>query len=227
MGVNSVPYDGGSHANYQITDPEGIAAVVDLHAAIVRRLDELEQNAARTAYKEEAYQTETTTTISLNYTMKDGRTVTRRYDLPIRASALTDPESYASKLKSFINRPELIREAYWSNLPYGGLPERVEVSGGYLSNTQGTEQVLWKAVQEDLNAGRLGRRYLLDDRERQENCFISDIDLYLTWSSVGPDGEKEANSTDILFTPQVTSTSTLKALEELGLRHLVRSRQES
>ena len=241
-GVNSVPYDGGSYANYRITNPEEIAAVVDLHASVVRRLEDLEQSGASDNYNEDAYETETSTTLRLNYTMKDGRTVSRRYDMPICAAALTDPESYAAKLQALINRPELIRTAYWNGLPSGQLPEGMEVSGGYISNTRGAKedsgrhdsydlniqeaQVLWQAVLEDLDTGRLGRRYLLDDLERQENCFISDIDFYLTWPSVGEDGEKEVNSTDILFTPQVTSTSTLKALEDLGLRQMVRSRQE-
>ena len=87
--------------------------------------------------------------------------------------------------------------------------------------------MLWKAVQEDLDAGRIGRRYLLDDRERQENCFVSDIEFYFSWPVVEVDGEKVFNSTSIFFTPQVTSTSTLRALEELGLRELLRGRADS
>lgn len=244
-GINSAPYDGGSYANYQITDSEGIAAVVDLHAAVTRRLEDLRnKTGSTTAYEEDVYQTEGTNSLRLKYIMKDGRTVTRQYDnLPISAEALTDPESYAFKLQKLINRPEQIRTAYWSTFPSEVIPEQMEVSGGYLSNIQDEKreagrydnhdlsareaQILWAAVQEDLNAGRIGRRYLLDDRERWENCYVSDINFYFTWPTVGADGEKEVNSTDIRFTPQVTSTSTQKALEELGLSYLLQNRQES
>ena len=244
-GVNSAPYDSGSYTNYTITDPEEIAAAVDLHGAITQRLDDLKQNSeSGGTYDRDSYQTETTTSLRLRYTLKDGRTVSRRYDsLPIRAEALTDPDSYASKLERFINRPERIRAAYGSDLPSGAEARRVEASGGSLCNTRGSDQeggrygsydlsaqqaqVLWKAVQEDLDAGRIGRRYLLDDRERQENCFVSDIELYFSWPVVQVDGEKVFNSTSIFFTPQVTSTSTLRALEELGLRELLRGRADS
>lgn len=243
QGVNSAPYDGGSYANYQLTDPEEIAAVTALHSAITQRLGDLERTGQSDSYDVDGYQIKTSVYLRLSYTMKDGRIVSRVYNLPIRAAALTDPESYAYRLQALINRPELVQEAYWSGLPTGALSAGAEVSGGYLSNIRdGAQetgrydsydlntreaQVLWQAVREDLDAGRIGRRYLLDDRERQENCFVSDIDLYLTWSGVGPDGEKQANSTDLLFTPQVTSTSTLRALEELGLSRLVQSRQGS
>ncbi|MFR1052685.1 MAG: hypothetical protein ACLSE7_13265 [Lachnospirales bacterium] len=241
-GVNSASYDGGSYADYTITDPEEIAAVVDLHGAITRRLDDLKQDSESSGtYDRDSYQTETATFLRLRYTLKDGRTVSRRYDsLPIRAEALTDPDSYASKLERFINRPERIRATY---LPFGAEVRRVEVSGGSLSNTGASDQeggrygsydlsaqqaqVLWKAVQEDLDAGRIGRRYLLDDRERQENCFVSDIELYFSWPVVEEDGEKTVSSTNVFFTPQVTSTSTLRALEELGLRELLRGRADN
>lgn len=237
-GAYSAPSDGGRYADYDITDPEAVAQVVAIHAGLVEHLDAMErEEAARwnadERYDSEGYQIKTVNTLRLSYLMADGRLVERLYNyVPITAEALTDPNSYASRLQALINRPEMVKSAYlgrWS-LREAMDAGTAEAVGGYLNNTDddgrylendltaAQARTLWTAFQEDLEAGRIGRRYLLDDRDREANCYYTDITLSLAWPAVGQDGTRSTGSSDVTFTIQTTSTSTLKALEELGLR---------
>lgn len=78
-------------------------------------------------------------------------------------------------------------------------------------------QLLWSAIQEDLAAGRIGRRYLLSGgQERKENCYLSDIGLTMFVYRDRADGTRTSVSADMVFTVQKTATATLAALEELG-----------
>lgn len=247
-GAYSVPDDGGRYADYEITDPEAVAQVVAIHAGLVERLDAMEREEAahwdaNERYDIEGYQIKTVNTLRLSYLLADGRLVERLYNyVPITAEALTDPNSYASRLQALINRPEMVKSAYlgrWS-LKEAMDAGAAEAVGGYLNNTDGEgryqendltaaqARTLWAAFQEDLEAGRIGRRYLLDDRDREANCYYTDITLSLAWPTVEQDGARGTASTDVTFTIQTTSTSTLKALEELGLRdRLLARRTES
>ena len=92
-----------------------------------------------------------------------------------------------------------------------------------LTFTDAAAQAIWEAFQEDMAAGRV-RRYLLDDRERQENCYISDINLSLSWTYVNKDGERSTQGRDFTFTPQKSQTSVMAALEKLGLKEALRER---
>lgn len=77
---------------------------------------------------------------------------------------------------------------------------------------------VWAAVREDLEAGRIGRRYLLDNAQRREKCYYTDIYLSLAYTVEREDGSRHSGTITTSFTIQTTSTSTLKALEELGYR---------
>jgi len=77
---------------------------------------------------------------------------------------------------------------------------------------------LWDAVQEDLEAGRIGRRYLFEDEERRTNCYRTDLTLTLVYSRISEEGKRVTGTHDLRITIQRSADATLKVLEELGYR---------
>ena len=172
-----------------------------------------------------------------SYQMKDGQEIARKYySIPVTAQELEDPESYAARLQALLNRPELLRESYldWMDSSYkleGG------PVGGWLSNTKGTEGEdptldyvtagkLWDAFLEDLEAGRI-HRYLLDNKEREENCYYTDIYFTLNQTYVDENGERKTLGRDLCVTVQKSAASMMKVLEEMGAKELLASRREA
>lgn len=82
----------------------------------------------------------------------------------------------------------------------------------------GEAKRLWQAMQADLAAGNLGRRYLLETEERYNNCYKTD--LVITFMRVWTDdtGKRKTATEDVSFCIQSSATETMKALEALGYK---------
>ena len=74
---------------------------------------------------------------------------------------------------------------------------------------------LLEAVQSDLEAGRIGRRFLLHSLERLETCYSTDLVFFLR-----TDPSEESRTVSV--TLQTTARDTLAVLEELGLTSQLR-----
>ena len=133
-----------------------------------------------------------------------------------------------------MNDPAVVERLYFGNLPEGAritevtISNQYSVSGGWLDQgwwsladlgrfSQADAEMLLAAVEEDIAAGRLGRRYLLDSREKIENCYVNNLNFYFQTVSADSSGQNAAAVHDVYFTLQTTATSTIAALEELGL----------
>ena len=235
-------------ATYGISDPELIEGVTELHQRIVEEKSWLEE-AANTRSSSWAsdekdgldIQTEGGTSLRLQYVLTDGSVMERYYYLPVTTETLTDPNSPDAMLQALLNTPGLSEEMY-----LGGVDENDRLVDAVLTNVwqEGTSRgyyteeylpaealaELEEAVRADLAAGNLGRRYLLDDRERLENCCY--CDLQLTYraaetakedqSAKGPDtapaGTAMQSSTyTITITLQKSATNTMAVLEKYGI----------
>ena len=239
--IASYPYDSGNYAAFTLDDPEDIAAAVALHAAVVEHRDELDGQFFSYAYTyaEEAgaldYQTEGLVHFRLQYTTRSGREITRRYELPVSEALLAQPDSPAARLDSLLNRPSAVEKLYAlpdsAVLFQAGVNNDYEVSDGslytgYQTRTLTEEEAarLLQAVRDDIAAGRLGRRFLLEDRERYQLCYYNDLTLsfYFPNTTGGPNtqpADVPSGSTlfEVTITLQTTATETIAALEELGL----------
>lgn len=252
--IYSAPQDDGNYASYVFTDPEDIAAVLNIHRAVTGHLDEIElaqrldaSNWSGSEYDQNGYEKKTNIRMTLRYTLADGTVEERSYQaLPVTAEALTDPDSYASQIQALLNRTDNIRAAYFGNVYISDADDGVQmgaisadqvqvvgasiydtVEGGDITLGAEDARKLWEAVQEDLDAGRIGRRYLLDSRERAENCYISDICFSLAWvQETVKEGQSSASSVsaNVTITPQKSAASTRKALEEMGVLDQLRDR---
>lgn len=236
--ADTTPYDSG-HSGVEIDDPALIKEVVAIHSELVKDLDMLEwtrRNGVdyRTS-PEGDWEVSTGTQLWLEYYGKDGTRETRSYSaVPITEELLADPESYAARLQALLNTPEVLRELYldWTE------DQEVSVASGWLTNLKGVSgranntdmdltleqtQALWEAFQEDLDAGRI-HRYLLDGKERAENCYYTDVEFILNITYRQPTGERDVQSQHMSVTLQRSATAMMEVLEREGLTELLLAR---
>ncbi|SBW12614.1 conserved membrane hypothetical protein [uncultured Eubacteriales bacterium] len=234
-GISSAPYDTGSHSVLTLTDSSDIDAVLQLHGVISANKNTLRAETARIAYNNydtfwqegtlsdgtaADLQHTATTDLMLRYTLTDGREIRREYRLPLYADDLADPGSVTALLDDFLNRPTTLEQSYWGDLKAGASLAYTSLSiydaslqsySTVAIPDQADREKLLAAVQADMAAGRIGRRYLLEDAERYENCYYNDLDFSFFATDISGDW-----STTITVTLQTTSTETLKVLRELG-----------
>ena len=131
------------------------------------------------------------------------------------------PPAVRGRLEALVNAPGQMEAIYFRNYVEGDT-----LAGAYLSAPMAEDglsfnssesQLLLEAVRSDLAAGRLGRHYLMEDRERMENCYFNDLTF-----TFYPTGARENAATDrdtsyvVTITLQTTASETLGVLEQLG-----------
>ncbi len=243
-GVSSTPHDGGNFLNYTTDDPEEIAAVVAIHAAMVKDIDTLEYQGdvypvtapSAVAYPEGGsavdteevdpslkIQTLTTNTVTLTYEMKDGRKVERQYRrATFRASDLSDPASYAALLQAFIDRPTVQTASYCEWTLNEGETAQPTSAYVYVSGKE-TEyeldydqtQRLWAAFTGDLQAGRV-RHWLMEGVESWQNATQVTIRFNVNLNRINEKtGERYVDNNSVRVTLQRSATETIEVLKTL------------
>lgn len=170
------PYDSGRLSGLELTDPQHVQQVIDLHKAIIRDKDRLEDNIDNSAY------------VSLDYTLTDGTRLTRRYSQVFLYKAEEHAEGTLTwQVGQLISDRGLVAQAYGFDQAEQGTLMETYLSRVYNTREQSYTdlsmddygQQLWQAVKADFDAGNIGKRYLFDDEERSENTYVTDLDF--TW----------------------------------------------
>ena len=246
--VRSYPDDDLRWNTYTLEDPELIGQLVELHQRITQEkgwLEEAANHQGNSWSVDEAdglqVQTEDGVDLSLTYILTDGSIMERSYYLPVTTETLTDPDSPDAMLQALLNVPGLSEQSYFAGLSEDDrLVDAVltavyqdGVSRGLYSEEYLPAEALPEleaAVRADLAAGNLGRRYLLEDRERLENCCY--CDLLLTYRLVETAQENQsvtvsgtapaaaatqASTRTIAITLQRSATNTMAVLEKYGI----------
>ena len=246
--VRSYPDDDLRWNTYTLEDPELIGQLVELHQRITQEkgwLEEAANHQGNSWSVDEAdglqVQTEDGVDLSLTYILTDGSIMERSYYLPVTTETLTDPDSPDAMLQALLNVPGLSEQSYFAGLSEDDrLVDAVltavyqdGVSRGLYSEEYLPAEALPEleaAVRADLAAGNLGRRYLLEDRERLENCCY--CDLLLTYRLVETAQENQsvtvsgtafaaaatqASTRTITITLQRSATNTMAMLEKYGI----------
>ena len=239
-GPYTYPSDSASHFDIYCTDSEDIEAVLALHQAIARDQQELQDRLEHDRYST-GYDPENpdqplvqSQNVYFSYNLADGSQLTREYTLQLYSTDLEDPDSVASLLNSSINAPDAIENSYFSGVEsqdaFNSLAE-ASVENVYNAGSQTYDSLevlseadrnaLLAAVRSDLAAGRLGQRYLFDDKERNDTCCLADLKLSFFKTIKDPDqyGQLWEHdwSTTVTIGLQITATDTIACLEELGL----------
>lgn len=227
---STAPYDDANGQGLLLDGPEDIAAVTELHRAIVARKAAIEGAEADYTYEQLDSGLEVETSgqawVQLRYTLTDGSVVTRSYRIPLTQEALDDPDTPAARLDALLNAPGQAEKAYFGAMAEGDYlisavvtqPHYDEEGAYYYDekpvDSAGLEE-LWNAVQADLADGSLGRRYLLENQARLENCYVND--LILTFRRAGQAARADGSDTySVTVTLQTTGARTLAALEQYG-----------
>lgn len=217
-GVRTSPWDGGSYLSVVLDDPALIERVVELHRGVVDRLEEIER--VEMGDYDWASGEHDTQRFHLVYYLKDGRVVIRDYDsVPVSEKDLEDPDSWSYQLVEFMEQPEVIWKNYLPEITEAG---NLDAVGGNIWIGRETDsrleyeeaQILWIAIQEDINAGRY-HRHLFRDEEYGANAQEWEIYLDL-YGELSVDDEEMVTSTGIAIHVQRTATATMAAMEKLG-----------
>ena len=227
---STAPYDDANGRTLTLETPEELAAVTELHRAIVARKAAIEGAEPDYTYEQLDGGLEVETSgqswVQLRYTLTDGSVVTRSYRIPLTQEALDDPDTPAARLDALLNAPGQAEKAYFGAMAEGDYlisavvtqPHYDEEGAYYYDekpvDSAGLEE-LWSAVQADLADGSLGRRYLLENQARLENCYVND--LILTFRRAGQAARADGSDTySVTVTLQTTGARTLAALEQYG-----------
>ena len=227
---STAPYDDSNGQGLLLDGPEDIAAVTELHRAIVARKADIEGTEPGYTYErlDSGLEVEASgqAWMQLRYTLTDGSVVTRSYRIPLTQEALDDPDTPAARLDALLNAPGQAEKAYFGAMAEGDYLISAVVTQPYYDeegayyydekpvDSAGLEE-LWSAVQADLADGSLGRRYLLENQARLENCYVND--LILTFRRAGQAARADGSDTySVTVTLQTTGARTLAALEQYG-----------
>ncbi len=210
--IGSYPSDDCSYADLELSKPDDVALLVQLHQAIVDRKDELDGvdldgwiSESRDGLE---VQTAGFTNFEITYQLKNGGTLIRHYALPITEEALNTSGSPAALLNQLINTPALTEQAYFHSWNENCRLVDITLTSVYDPETDSytdlyftPSEELLSAVREDLLSGDLGRRYLLEDEARLENCYRSDLVLTFTAPvSAQYNGRPGSAEADVTFT---------------------------
>ena len=240
-GISSAPYDSGAYLDFSTSDPQTIEEITSLHSSITDRKDELEAVQASGISTESwisqsnglDLQVETSTSVRLWYELTDGTVLERRYDLPIRQEDLEDASSPAARLDRLINQPQVASEIY-----FGSIGETARLVDAALVNLYNPEdnsygfeylpsellEPLLEAIQADMAEGNLGRRYLLEDQERMDNCCYADLELTFRLDQTGVSGgtapAATASTYTVTITLQKSAVHTMEVLKDYSYAFL-------
>ena len=156
--------------------------------------------------------------MDISYTLMDGSYLTRKYRVPLSQSELDTPGTPAARLDALLNAPGLAGESYFHAQREGD-----RLVDAWLTNPDTDSAIvpasaltgLEEAVRADLAEGTLGRRYLLENRDRLENCYYND--LYLEFRPAGRTGGEEEDGYTVCITLQSGARHTLAVLQACGL----------
>ncbi len=221
-GVESAPYDDLGYATLTLDTPEELEALTGLHQSIVAHKEELEEADWESTWSEDgsglSIQSDGWTYVDISYTLMDGSYLTRKYRVPLSQSELDTPGTPAARLDALLNAPGLAGESYFHAQREGD-----RLVDAWLTNPDTDSAIvpasaltgLEEAVRADLAEGTLGRRYLLENRDRLENCYYND--LYLEFRPAGRTGGEEEDGYTVCITLQSGARHTLAVLQACGL----------
>lgn len=229
----TMPYDVIYDRRITLREPEELALLAQVHQAAVDSKD------AEWYYRSEErdgveVQTHSTASLEIEYTMEDGTVIRRRYEsLPVQVEDLEDPDSLTARLSALMNRPEVVERGYfsssiWENAEDVRLVDAevtalyTEKDGEYTYDSVVVPAAalpeLEAAVRGDIAAGRLGVRYLMDDWERMNNCYLSDLCLNFRVTLTDKETSRsDISSTDVRIALEASAAETLKVLEKYGV----------
>ncbi len=242
-GISTTPYDTANYSALTLTQAEDIDAALALHSTIVANRAALQAEEAARAQNRNVYSStwrleplpdgtqvdinySNTTTFYIDYTLTNGSTMRRSYTLPLQLDRLNQSGSIEAGLATLLNRPALVEQSYWRDVPADARLVDATITMNPYSKNEGdlptsvegeeARDALLAAVKADMAAGRLGRRYLFEDAERYTNCYYNDLTFSFYRPGSDDDDILRQRDWQVTVTLQASATETLKVLRDLG-----------
>lgn len=195
----------GDH--YTITDdaPEAIETMRELHKSLFSH---------RTLHVNSTEKT----WVSLNYVLKDGSTVSRRYYVSVE-EAQKAPDSDARRLEALLNSPDVRNDGHVAEIDV--TPESIDYAHVSYTDretdeyqeqplTAGEAYALYRdGILPDLEAGAFGGAHLFTDEAYEDGAYGADVEIWLYWTDA--DGAEKGQALDFFLTP--ASKNTIAWLE--------------
>ena len=228
---NSRPYDSGDYFSFLSEDEQIIQAVTALHRAVADNKNDLENGAWGGGWTESDLgyniQLSDTNGFRVTYVLDNGHTMSRDYSycIPVTQQLLDDPDSPAALQEALLNLPQVRQQMYGlsdveTEQVLGIELTYYTVEDGYQSVSIRGEDMdtLFEAVQADLAEGGLGRRYLLDNEERMNTCYVNDLEIGISPREERTEGPEDSMAySTVRVGLQTTARHTIAALEEMGV----------
>jgi hypothetical protein len=163
-------------------------------------------------------------TLTLSYTLKNGKQLLRSYTIPVSEDLLADSSSPAARLLDILNNRQNIAADYFpktvtaADFIAGTIDFYPAGNRTSLALTPAQAGVLYEAALQDLAAGSLGRRYLLKDADYYTQVYQNELELtcYGVFPSLTSDlPEPTTKSMD--FYIRTDSVHLIAALKQLGI----------
>lgn len=227
-----------SRANtFSGTDLESRELVTRLHRAIVDRQAEIENRdytftaseGEVNGYYVDCLEEENHMNLWISYTQPSGSVMERHYvPVPISVEDLDDPDSPTAILNEMLNPPGSRRSLYFAeNQDQARLvdatlaylfwdAEKQTFVEGHLP-VEAKEELL-AAVEADLEAGRLGRRWLLQTADYYEANYRNVLEFTFDWrEAAGGAGSADQANQVVKIRLQKGAAETMKVLEKYQL----------
>ena len=206
-------------------DPEEDAAVIKqlqaVHAAIVADEDYI--LGTQDDWRHDAIMNETTASaynsVQIQYFMKDGTTVSRRYSVPMKAERIARGDTYDAMLDALINGDALKARRFH-------LDDDATVSGGHIyldvgENVGGTSfgnreaQRIHEAVRRDVAAGTCGSHRWFGEDYSERYAMNLELEFQRQRTLENGQNSNYHDYINVFVYPEMTHT--ILALRELGL----------
>ncbi len=203
----SSPYDSSTYTLADLTDPDLISDLMDIHGRLIEGDEETnvegwEDGGAIMSYN-----------LTIRYTLTDGSPLERDYEVILRENDLARPDSLTYRFNEILQNQTFLEQSYnterFDDLPLltAYLTDTIDPKTAqfneevYLSGVSQEELGgLWQAVKNDLSAGRLGQHYLFETEETEKNTYITVLNFVFQTTP------KTTNNFRVTLTPAAQET---------------------
>ena len=165
--------------------------------------------------------------LSLTYTLKNGRQVSRSYRLVYSLSDVQTEGSALQKLAELVTLPEVQRSNLFYNrtqddqITSGSIADLYNLETGEYESRQlnhGEARALEAAILRDIDAGRFGKTFFLSQEERRDTVYVNNFYLDYAFDRIyEPTQGVQRDYYSTSFSISRYCTETLQALADLGV----------
>ncbi|MCI8847859.1 MAG: hypothetical protein HFF85_02690 [Oscillibacter sp.] len=207
----------GTSCSGEVSEPETLEKLLDLHQTILAEHDAFPGERAGIA----------DSSLSLTYTLKNGRQVSRSYRLVYSLSDVQTEGSALQKLAELVTLPEVQRSNLFYNrtqddqITSGSIADLYNLETGEYESRQlnhGEARALEAAILRDIDAGRFGKTFFLSQEERRDTVYVNNFYLDYAFDRIyEPTQGVQRDYYSTSFSISRYCTETLQALADLGV----------